>query len=197
MGKITDALLNYQLVNGIDFNQLLIKGLFAIIIVVLGVILGRLISLGLKKLTKKIELNQKMRGSFIDLIIGVIRWSVYIIFLNLALNELGIPALTNVFTKALIVVPAITGALFILVIGFVIAVYLREVIEDVEMNGWQILSKLIFYFIIYVFAVYALKTALISFDSSTTNLIVLILTLVIGSAGAYVIAKKEIKRVNS
>ena len=89
-----------------------------------------------------------------------------------------------------ITIPAFTGALALLAIGFMIAVYLREVIEDAEVTGWDLISKMVFYFVLYVFGVYALKTALISFDETTTNFIILILTAVISSAVAYGYVKK-------
>jgi hypothetical protein len=171
---------SYNSILNLNLNEIVMNGIFALLIIIFGVFLGKMISIGLKRISKKMELNKRIRGSFIELFILVIKWSIYLLFLNWGLNQLEIPALTKAFTNAIIILPALTGALLILVIGFAIAIYLREIIEDIEVNGWEIISKILFYFILYVFGVYALKIALIAFDSNTTNLIILILTGVVG-----------------
>jgi hypothetical protein len=185
--------IGHGILSNIDLNRLLINGIFAILILIIGVFLGKLVSYGLKKFSKKAELDKKIRGSFIDLFIIVIRWSIYLLFINFGLNQLEIPALTKAFTNIILVIPAFTGALLILILGIVVAVYLREIIEDTEAEGWQMMSKIVFYFIIYIFIIYAIKIALIPLDNYTVNMIILILTAVIGSGLAYVISKKEIK----
>ena len=128
----------------------------------MGIFLGKIVNFGLKKLSQKLELNKKIRGSFIELFLVVIKWSIYIIFISIGLNKLEIPTLTNFFTGILITIPAFTGALVLLAIGFIIAIYLRDVIEDAEVTGWDLISKVVFYFVLFLFGVYALKTALIS-----------------------------------
>jgi len=189
---LQDLLSEYNPLTTVDFNQVIIKGVIAIVIILLGVFLGKIINIGLKKISQKLELNKKIRGSFIDLFLVVIKWSIYIIFLSIGLNQLNIPLLTNFFTNILITIPAFVGALVLLAIGFAIAIYLREVIEDAEVTGWDLISKVIFYFVMLIFGVYALKTALISFDENAANLIIIILTAVTSSAIAYSITKKRI-----
>ena len=141
---ITEKLSQYNLFENVNFNQLGIDFILAIFIVIFGVIFGKLVYKGLKHLSKKSELNKKIRGSFINLILVVIKWSIYLIFINLGLQQLKITALSNYFTIFLITIPAFIGALAIIAIGFMIAIYLREVIEDAEITGWDLISKIIF-----------------------------------------------------
>ena len=190
---IQDLFSGYNPLTDIDINQLILKGIIAIALIILGICLGKIITFGLKKISQKLDLNKKIRGSFIDLFVVVIRWSIYIIFFSFGLNQLGIPSLTNFFTSILITIPAFVGALILLTIGFIIAVYLREVIEDSEVTGWDLISKIIFYFVLYLSGVYALKTALISFDENTTNILIITLTAVISTAIAFFITKKTLK----
>lgn len=177
-----------------NLNQLLINIFVAIILIIIGIILGRAINAGLKRLFQKLELNKKIRGSFVDLFLVVIRWSIYIIFISLGLNRLEVPVVTTYFTNILITIPAFTGALVILALGFAIAIYLRDVIEDAEVTGWDLISKVVFYFVLFIFGVYAIKTALISFDESTTNIIIVILTAVVSTTIAYIFSKNMTKR---
>lgn len=174
----------------IDINQVLVRGALAVIIIIIGIFLGKIIALGLKTLSRKLELNTNIRGSFIDLFLVVIKWSIYIVFISLGLKQLEIPTLTNFFTNILITIPALTGALILIALGFAIGYYLKKVIQNSEIKQWETISKAIFYFVIYIFGVYALKTALISIDEMTTNWIIIVLTTVFGTAVAYTIVKK-------
>jgi H+/Cl- antiporter ClcA len=63
-----------------DYNQLLANGLFGIIIIAFGIILGKAVELALKKISTKLDLQKHIRKSFIDLFIVIIKWSVYLIF---------------------------------------------------------------------------------------------------------------------
>jgi len=197
MDKIYDAISGEIAFSSVNVRTIAIRGGIALVIIILGILLGKIISLGLKKISQKLELNKYVRGSFIDLFLVVIKWSIYIIFINIGLNQLGIPTLTNFFTNILIVIPAFIGALALLAIGFAIAVYLRGVIEDSEITGWDLLSKMIFYFVLYIFGIYSIKLALISFDETMTNYLILILTAVITAVVGYLFVKKEIKRIHS
>ncbi len=188
-----DTILKYSSFESIDINQLLLRGVISIAIIIFGVFLGKIVTLGLKKLSEKLELDKKIRGSFIDLFLVIIRWSIYIIFLSFGLNQLEIPSLTNFFTSILITIPALTGALILIIIGFAIAYYLREIIKNSQIKEGELISKVVFYFIIYIFGVYAIKTALISLDEATTNWIIIILTAIMFTSIAFVFVKKELK----
>lgn len=174
----------------VSINQLFFRGLLALVVILVGVLLGRAISYGLKKLAQKLELSKQIRGSFIDLILVVIRWSIYIVFINIGLSQMGIPALTNVLTSILITIPAFVGALVLLAIGFAIAIYLREVIKDAELAKGKLISETFFYFILIIFGVYSIKTAFISLDEITTRWIISILTV----ATAFAIIRKKAER---
>ncbi len=190
---IYDAISKYSSLESIDINQLILRGIISIVIIVFGIFLGKIITLGLKNLSEKLELDKKIRGSFIDLFLVIIRWSIYIIFLSLGLNQLEIPSLTNFFTNILITIPALTGALILITIGFAIAYYLKEIIKNSQIKRGELISQVVFYFIIYIFGVYAIKTALISLNEATTNWIIIILTAVMSTAIAFVVVKKELK----
>lgn len=168
-----------------NLNEFFINLGFAIILVVIGIILGKFIKYILHKLVAKVEIKKIMRPSFVELFLTVIKWSIYIIFLNIALSQLEVPEITNWITSALLVIPAFVGALIVIIIGFTIAVYLRDLIEESEVVGWQILSMIFFYFILFIFMIFAIQTALISQDQMIINYIILILTTVVSISVAY------------
>ena len=181
---------------GMDSNQLFLNIALAIAILIIGIFLGKIVNFLLAKLFQQFELKRKIRSSFISLFLVVVRWSIYLVFLSLAINRLGIPALAHLLTTVLITIPAFVAALVLISIGFAIAVYLRDVVEDAEVTGWDLISRILFYFVLFVFGVYALRVALIAFDPLTTNAIIVVLTAVIASAMAYIIAKKETRKAS-
>lgn len=168
-----------------DFNLFLVNLIFAVILILVGLALGWLIKSILKRIIEKSEIEKTASKSFIHLFLTVIKWSVYLLFVSLALDQLGIPELTNWLSSFLVVIPAFVGALILIVVGFAIAVYLRDLIEDSRILSWNLLSMIVFYFVLYTFLVFALKTALIGQDKTTVNIIIIILTAVVSVGVVY------------
>jgi len=176
---------------GIDFNYWAIKFLIALGMIVFGFFLGKMFEKGAIKLVHKIGLGKKIRESFLMLSIMIITWCIYLIFINLAFSQLNIRVINEIITNFLMAIPAFVGALFLIFVGFAIAVYLRDVIRDSGIEEAKILANLIFYFIIYVFLLYAFRIGLFSFETQIKNYITLLLTFIVGSAVAFVIVKKS------
>jgi MFS family permease len=174
-----------------DINLFTINLILAVILLGVGIFLGKFVKFLLRKIIEKAEVEKTTRKSFIDLLLTVAKWSIYIMFVALALDQLGIPQLTSWLTSILVVIPALVGALLLIAVGFAIAAYLRDIIEESGILGWKILSMIFFYFILYVFLVFAIKTALISQDRDTVNIIVIVLTTIVAAAIAYWHVKKS------
>jgi len=175
-----------------DVNNFVVNLILAIIILAIGIILGKLVKFLVKKGFSSYGMEKTVRRSFTDLILTSIKWAIYLLFLDLALIQLGIATFTSWISSILVVFPALVGSLIIIGIGFAIAVYLKEVVQESKVNNWEILSNLLFYFILYIFMVFSLKTALIALDSSSVNTIIIILTGVVSISVAYwYVAKRK------
>ena len=173
------------------FNVILINVIFAIVILLFGIFLGRFISYFLNKIIKKIDIKNKTQYNFIGLAIATIRWSIYIGFLSISLNQLAAPLFSNVLTKMLVTIPAFTGALILIGVGFAIAIYLRNIIKESEIEELKTLSQYLYYFVIYIFGVYAINLALISTDDIVRNNIIISLTIIAALALTYSLVKKQ------
>jgi len=182
--EVRDFLRNLTLFD-MSLNQFIIRIIFAIILIVVGIIVAKLVKKGIKKILEQVKVKEKAGGSFFNLLIWVIQASIWILFINLALTQLNIPQLTNWLTNILIIIPAFVGALILIGAGFAVAVYLRSVVEDSDVIGWRVLSMIMFYFVLLVTLIYALKSALISIDNQVSNIIIIILTAIIGAGVAY------------
>jgi MFS family permease len=167
-------------INGLEF---LINLILAIILIIIGVFLGKFIKLLLRKLFDKIKLKKLINPEFIDMFLIIVKWSIYILFINAALIQLGVPVFTNWLTTILGTIPALTGALVIIAVGFAIATFLKNVIIESKVENGNILAQIFFFFINYVFIIFAIKTALISIkDVFITNILIIVLTAIAGIA---------------
>jgi hypothetical protein len=169
---------------GITMNQFATNIIFAAILVIVGVIIGNVLGFILKKALEKARIEKTKFGFFL-LFVVVIKWAIYIMFLNFALDQLKIPEFTGWLTNILIVIPAMVGALLLIVVGFAIASYLSDMIEESRIEGWKILSRIFFFFVLYVFIVFAFKTALISIEKSTVDILLIILSTIIAAGVTY------------
>ncbi len=178
----------------IDLNLAIIRVMIAFAIIIFGLITGRLIKKFLKKIIDRLSLLKTIKPTFVSLILVIVELSVYIIFVLIALNRLAIPALTDSIYHILIVIPAFTASIVIVSVGFVLAVYLRDIIKESEVKEGGFFSLFIFYFILFVFSVYAIKLALISLNSITTDYLIILLTAIISISVAYQIVKKDLRK---
>lgn len=174
-----------------DINVLIVNLIIASVLIFVGILLGMLVKFIGRKMIERSGIGRTAKKNFIDLFLTIIKWSILILFVSLALEQLGIPQMTSWLTNILVVIPALVGALVLIGVGFAIAVYLRDLIEDSELLEKGVLSRIFFYFILFVFMIFAIKTALISQDKNTVNLIIIILTAVISAGLAYWSIKKK------
>ena len=184
-----------ELTSNSGFNlvsQIAVDVLLGILIIIVGVFLGKLVKFILRKITEKIELRKIINYQLINLGLNLIKWAIYLTFFALALQLMPFPTLTNLLAKFLVVVPAITSALILLLIGFLIANYLRELIIDTEVGGYRLFANYIFYFLIYIFGVYTLNIALVSLEEFTTMIIMLLYSFFFGAfILIYALAKRR------
>jgi len=175
-------------------NQTLISIVLAVVILLFGIFLGKFIFHLIKKVLEGTHIEKEVRPSFVGLIATVIKWGIYLVFFDLALKQLPFTFLGDFFGEILLIIPAFIGALILIGIGFAIAIYLRGIVEDSEIADWKVLSQYLYYFILYVFGVYAINLALIAIDEVVRNWITVSLTIIMVAALTYVIIKKEVTK---
>jgi len=175
---------------GMTFSQFMTNIVIAVVLIIVGIVLGQIVRYIFKRILEKAEIRSSQR-SFVELFLTAIKWGIYILFINLALIQLNIPQFTDWITPVLAVIPALIGALLLIGVGFAIASYLKEVIEDSRISGWETLSRALFFFVNYIFLVFAFKTALMSIDKSIVNYLLLILSGAVAFGVAYKYARKR------
>lgn len=117
--------------------------LVAILIFILGWILGALIGQGLKTLINTLKVNDVLRGTDVDQMVGragytldvgaligwLIKWFVIIVFLLAALDVLGLTQVT-IFLNDVVVnyIPQVIVAVLVLIVAAVLGDFLNRVV---------------------------------------------------------------------
>lgn len=114
------------------------------ILLVGGYLAGRIVkffavkvlsAVGLKRITSKTWAERMLkvagyRGSIVELIADLVKWLVYILFLAIIIQTLGLPGVADIFTSVAIFIPRFIGAILIIAIGFLIADFFGKIFEE-------------------------------------------------------------------
>lgn len=177
-----------------SFVQALPNILGAILILVVGWLFTKLIIFLLRKLLQvsKIEkfsdiikekkLLGKVNFSFqiTDVIIGFVKWFLYLIILVVASDAMNWDIVSTEVSKLLMYLPVLFSSLALFMIGLYIANFVKRVIQglfdSLDLRGSKIISSLVFYIILIIVTVTSLNQAGIETELITNNL-----TLVLGA----------------
>lgn len=182
-----------DLVTDISSSPIALKTIFALVIIALGIFVGKGVSYLMSKFGEKLDLDKKMRSSFWGLIVNLVRWSIYLVFLNWAINQMGVPNLTSALSKVLLVIPSFVVSILIVVIGFIIARYLKDISQESVDKENEFISKYLFYFVIFISGVYALKIALYNFDTNILNSLTIIFSIIFAMSIGIISSLRAIK----
>lgn len=144
----------------------------AIVILLIGWVVGRLLGKYISKFLDKIGLDDAIRDTafgkgiersgisvshFFDL---VIRWFVYLVFIMAATNVLDIEFVTVFMEKVVSYIPNIVAFILVLVVGFLLIDFLADFVENITVSAEVRLVKpvisLLRMFLYFVVAILAL-----------------------------------------
>ncbi|WP_291785529.1 hypothetical protein [Cecembia sp.] len=204
MQTVTDwaeVTLNAFLKMGEQLSSNLLSVLGAVIILVLGWLITRLITFVLGKVLEKSKIdglskklnesksfgNSKIEFDLSKVILAFVKWIMYLVFLTVAADILNWTVISNEITNLLAYLPRLFSALALLIIGLYIANFIKKAIkgflEAIAFSGAGLVSSIIFFIIAVIFILTALNQAGIDISVITGNLIIIVggvvLTLVI------------------
>ena len=145
-------ILNNFVSSVIDFTPKLISAFILLLIGwVVGVAVGKIVRTLLTKLKidEYIARGKKPVFSLTNILSVIFRWSIYLIFIQAAVQTLGIAALVTVVGAILAFLPGLIEAILIFVAGYALAEYVRKQIEASKTEYSEIFSKVVFFIIIY------------------------------------------------
>jgi len=155
----------------------------AIILLLVGFVLGKLIGKGLRELLLKANIDkhvgirhEKLRLS--NLFTVIVKWLIYLLFVQQASLALGIIAVANAFGKIVVFIPNLLEAIIVVAFGYVVAKYVEETIGETRLAYTGIMGKVFAFFVVYVAIAIALPLVGLS-DVLVNN----ILLIIVGSVG--------------
>ena len=182
----------------------------AIVLLLIGLVLGKIIGRVVKEVLERIKLDyyvtetEKPIVSLSGIFALITRWWIYLAFIASAVGVLGIQELVIWVRQILNFIPNIIGAALVVIAGYVIAEYIRSQMKKMKEVYASIVSKVLFFFIVYVSI--ALALPILGIPATLVNNILLV---IIGSVGigvaialglglkdaVAIISKKYIKKI--
>jgi uncharacterized protein YacL len=152
---------------------------------VIGWILGWVISKVSKRVLDWINIDHYIshngRSHFkLSKILPIIfSWFVYLVFIQAAVEALGIASLVAVVGLIVGFIPGLIGAILVIVAGYAIGEYVRRHVADSKVAYSDVIAKGLFFLILYISVATALP--LVNIDATLINNILLV---IVASAGA-------------
>jgi hypothetical protein len=154
----------------------------AIILLIIGWILGVIVGKVSKEILRRIKIDmyisKKPTFKFSNIISTILSWTIYLIFIREAVNVLALPTLVEAIGIIISFLPGIIGAIIVLMAGYAVGEYVRKQIEESEITYSDIISKVVFFLVIYISIAIALP--MVKIDPFLINALLLILVGTIG-----------------
>lgn len=127
---------------------------YSLILLAIGWALGTLIGRLVKALMVRFKLDNYIANrlpmfKLSTLFPLIFEWVVYLAFVSMAAQVLGVPAITNFVNFVVGFIPGIAEAIAILVVGYVFADYTSAEIAKSGLGFSSAMSKIVFWFIVY------------------------------------------------
>ena len=171
----------------------------AVILLVIGLVVGKILGRVVKEVLDKARLDyyvsetHKPTISLSNLFAVIARWWAYLAFIAAALSNevLGIGSLALWIAEIESFIPRIIGASLILVVGYVLAEYIRGHIKKGPTLYGALVGKVLFFFVLYVSIALALPILGISAALISNILLVIIASVGLGVAIALGLGLKD------
>lgn len=141
----------------------------AIVLIVIGWLVGKIVGGAFSKLLKKVKLDywvkkeklsQALWGKEISSVLGsLIKWYIVIVFLGAAASLIQLQPLADFVSSVIHYLPALFGAIVVVIIGLVVGEYLKKSIRKTEMPYNEWVSRLVKFLVVYFTIVIGLQTA--------------------------------------
>ena len=159
----------------IDSKEIGINIITALVIIVIGVFVGKLVKFILNRLSNRLKLRDVFKFGSVDVALIIIKWTIYIFFIGLAIKHLNLPYISTTFTEIISIIPKSIGALIAIMIGFFLGQFFLKAIVQTKNKEWFLLGNISLYFFIYVSFIISIQL-LFSPNAYLVNWITLLFT---------------------
>ena len=192
-----EVTMNAFLKMGEQLSSNLLSLLGAIVILILGWFITRLMAFLLKKIlkTSRIDhLSDKVKDAKLfgdagvdfelsSVIVAFVRWILYLVFLTVAADILGWTIISNEISNLVSYLPKLFSAIALFIIGLYIANFIKKALKGfldaLSIVGGGLISNFVFFVILIIFSVTALNQANIDTSAITNNLVIILAGMVL------------------
>lgn len=182
----------------------------AILILIIGWIITKIAIFILKKVLRlaKVDkltdvINEKklfgkvdLRFNVINVILGFVKWILYLVFLIVASDIMNWEVVSRGIGDLLLYLPTLFSAIALFMIGLYIANFIKKafngLFESFDLSGARLISNLVFYIIVIFITITALNQAGINTELITNNLTIILGAFLASIAIAFGLGSKEI-----
>jgi len=153
----------------------------AIVLLAIGYIVGKIVGVVIKGLCDRAKADRyvKVKGFRISELLKIAgEWIIYLVFIQAAVQFLGIAALAEFVNQIIYFIPKAVGAAIIIIVGYVLGNFFEEQIKGSEGIYSNLIGRVVNFFTVYV--AIALALPFLGINPSLVNNILLI---IIGSVG--------------
>lgn len=156
----------------------------AILTLIIGFILGKIIGRVVREILVKAKIDEyiiteeKISFKFSNVFALITRWVIYLVFIQQAVMFLGVTAIIQFVNAILTFIPGLIASALVIIIGYNIALYLKDKIVTSKTLYSDMTGKIIFFLVVYLSIALALP-----FVGINPQLINNILLIIIGSVG--------------
>ncbi len=156
----------------------------AIVTLIIGLVIGKVVGRIIKEVLIRLKIDEyvlegeKVTFKFSDIFSVIARWWIYLVFIQQAAVFLGIAAITQFIDGVIAFLPGLVEAALIIIVGYVLAEYIKDKIVTKKTMYGSIVGKVVFFLLLYISIALALP-----FVGIDTLLINWVLLIIIGSFG--------------
>ncbi|MGB0851012.1 MAG: mechanosensitive ion channel family protein [Bacteroidia bacterium] len=154
-------------------------------------------------LAVKLKLDEPIRiigvkGGLSEFIGKIIFWLIMLVVIVTVTDNLGIDILTEQVSKVLEFIPKLISAVLIMLVGYLIASKVREVLINITASlggsAGKVLGNILYYFIMIMVVITSIDQMGVDTDLISTNILIIVAVILIAGAVAYGYAAREIMR---
>lgn len=194
---VDEALLD-PITNLIDtYIAYLPKLVGALILLILGLVIGRVIGKIVFEIIERSTIENYImeKGAKIKLsnfFSAISRWGIYLVFIKASSEQAGIPALASFVGGILNFVLGVIEAIVVMLVGYLIATYAQDQVRNMRTKYSDLISNVVFFFIVYMAVALALPFAGINVSLVNNILLVIIGAVSLGIAIAIGLGLKDV-----
>jgi len=171
-------------------------GILALLVIVIGWIISKAVRGLVARLLKMLKLDQlseragidkflekgEIKYKLSDLIALIIYWVLMLIVIMITANVLGLTTVAELMDKIVLYIPNVIAALFVLIIGALLAAFLQKVVETTAKNAGLTHAKEMGVLTHTVIVIFAIIVALEQLKIEI-NVLSQFMTIILGSIG--------------